>query len=155
MRPALDIGTASEGAPIEYRRQMPPLESPSEFNMLKVVVIEEDIAMRALIGEWFASEGYQVRALSTIDASRGGSDLSAELVIVDLVNLRSQGAQAIGAVQLRFPRAKVIGMSTQVGRSLGANSETLRGLGLVRLLAKPCEREELLEAVAEASAVRS
>ena len=46
-------------------------------------------------------------------------------------------------------------MSTQVGRSLGANSETLRRLGLVRLLAKPCEREELLEAVAEAIAVRN
>ena len=134
---------------------MPPVESPSEFNMLKVVVIEEDIAMRALIGEWFAEEGYEVRALSTVDASRGGDDLSAEVVIVDLVNLRSQGAQAIVAVQLRFPGAKVIGMSTQVGRSLGANSETLRRLGLVRLLAKPCEREELLEAVAEASAVRN
>ena len=121
--------------------------------MLKVVVIEEDIAMRALIGEWLAGEGYDVRALSSADTSRGGGDLCAELVIVDLVNLRSQGAQAIGAVQRRFPGAKVIGMSTQVGRSLGANSETLRGLGLVRLLAKPCGREELLEAVAEASVV--
>ena len=120
--------------------------------MLKVVVIEEDIAMRELIGEWLVGEGHDVRALSTVAGSRG-RELSAELVIVDLVNLRSQGAQAIDAVQLRFPRAKVIGMSTQVGRSLGGNSETLRGLGLVRLLAKPCEREELLEAVAEASAV--
>lgn len=121
--------------------------------MLKVVVIEEDIAMRALIGEWLMGEGYEVRALSTVDASRGGGDLSTQLVVVDLVNLRSQGAQAIDAVQLRFPDARVIGMSTQVGRSLGANSEALRGLGLVRLLAKPCEREELLEAVAEASVV--
>ena len=108
--------------------------------------------MRELIGEWLVGEGHDVRALSTVAGSRG-RELSAELVIVDLVNLRSQGAQAIDAVQLRFPRAKVIGMSTQVGRSLGGNSETLRGLGLVRLLAKPCEREELLEAVAEASAV--
>jgi CheY-like chemotaxis protein len=130
---------------------MPPVGRPSEFNMLKVVVIEEDIAMRALIGEWLVGEGHDVRALSTVDAPRGGGDLSAQLVVVDLVNLRWQGAQAIHAVQLRFPQAKVIGMSTQVGRSLGANSETLRGLGLVRLLAKPCEREELLEALAEAS----
>jgi DNA-binding NtrC family response regulator len=123
--------------------------------MLKVVVIEEDIAMRALFGEWLAGEGYEVRALPTVDASRGGDDLSAEMVIVDLVNLRSQGAQAIHAVHGRFPGAMVIGMSTQVGRSLAANSETLRGLGLVRLLAKPCEREELLEAVAAAAAVRN
>jgi len=132
---------------------MPPWVSLSEFNMLKVVVIEEDVAMRALIGEWLAGEGYDVRSLSTADASLGGAEPCAELVIVDLVNLRSQGAKAIGAVRLRFPAAKVIGMSTQLGRSLGANSETLRGLGLVRLLAKPCEREELLEALAEASAV--
>jgi CheY-like chemotaxis protein len=131
---------------------MPPWGSLSEFNMLKVVVIEEDVAMRELIGEWLVGEGYDVRALSPVDASRGGADLCVELVILDLLNLRSQGAQAIGAVRLRFPAAKVIGMSTQVGRSLGANSETLRGLGLVRLLAKPCEREELLEALAEASA---
>ena len=132
---------------------MPPWVSLSEFNMLKVVVIEEDVVMRALIGEWLAGEGYDVRSLSTADASLGGAEPCAELVIVDLVNLRSQGAKAIGAVRLRFPAAKVIGMSTQLGRSLGANSETLRGLGLVRLLAKPCEREELLEALAEASAV--
>jgi DNA-binding NtrC family response regulator len=123
--------------------------------MLKVVVIEEDIAMRALIGEWLAGEGYEVRALPTVDASRGGDDLCAEMVIVDLVNLRSQGARAIGAVRARFAGAMVIGMSTQVARSLGANSETLRGLGLVRLLAKPCEREELLEAVAAAVAMRN
>jgi DNA-binding NtrC family response regulator len=134
---------------------MPPKESPSEFNMLKVVVIEEDIAMRALIGEWLVGEGYEVRAVSPVDASRGENDLSAELVIVDLVNLRSQGVKEIGAIQRRFPCARVIGMSTQVGRSLSGNSEALRGLGLVRLLAKPCEREELLEAVAEASAVRN
>jgi CheY-like chemotaxis protein len=128
------------------------LGSLSEFNMLKVVVIEEDVAMRALIGEWLG-EGYDVRALSSVDASRGGPEPCADLVILDLVNLRSQGVKAIGAVRLRFPAAKVIGMSTQAGRSLGANSETLRGLGLVRLLAKPCEREELLEALAAASAV--
>ena len=121
--------------------------------MLKVVVIEEDVAMRALIGEWLVGEGHDVRALSTVDSSRGGGDSSTQLVVVDLVNLRSQGAQAIDAVQRRFPQAKVIGMSTQVGRSLGGSSEMLRGLGLVRLLAKPCEREELLEAVAEACTV--
>src|SRR5258705_998340 len=119
MRPAEDIAVASEGAPMDSWRHMPLVGSPSEFNMLKVVVIEEDIAMRELIGEWLAGEGYDVRALSSADASRGGGDLSAELVIVDLVNLRSQGAQAVGAVRLRFPGARVIGMSTQVGRSLG------------------------------------
>ena len=122
--------------------------------MLKVVVIEEDIAMRALIGEWLAAEGYEVRALPTVDAFRTGDDMSVGMVIVDLINLRSQGARAIDAVQARFTGAMVIGMSTQVARSLGAHSQTLRGLGLVRLLAKPCEREELLEAVAAAVAMR-
>ena len=122
--------------------------------MLKVIVIEEDVVMRALIGEWLVGEGYDVRALSTVDVSRGGAERRTELVVVDLVNLRSQGVNTVGAVRLRFPAAKMIGMSTQGGCSLGANAETIRGLGLARLLAKPCEREELLEALAEASAVR-
>jgi DNA-binding NtrC family response regulator len=115
--------------------------------MLKIVVIEEDVAMRALIGEWLAGAGHEVRVVATVDACRCADDASVERVVAALANLRSQGAQAIGAIQARFPRAAVIGLSAQIGRSFPQRSETTRALGLVRLLAKPCTREELLEAV--------
>ncbi len=123
--------------------------------MSKVIVIEEDVAMRELIAEWLEEEGYEVRALASVYTSRAGDDLSAELVVVDLVNLRSQAAQAIDAVRARFPAATVIGVSTQAGRSLGTNSGIIGDLGLVSLLAKPCERGELVDAVAEAIVARN
>jgi hypothetical protein len=51
-------------------------------------------------------------------------------------------------VHAAYPHASVIGISTRLGRSLGSDSDPTRALGVSRLLAKPCSREELLGAVA-------
>ncbi|MGJ7509735.1 hypothetical protein [Variovorax sp. GT1P44] len=116
--------------------------------MLKIMVIEEDGAMRLLISEWLAGEGHEVRSLQRPAAA---SDDTVDLVILDLPNPRSrhgETARAVQAVHASYPRAAVIGISTQLGRSLGGNSDAARALGVCRLLAKPCGREELLDAVA-------
>jgi len=118
--------------------------------MSKIMVIEEDGAMRILISEWLAGEGHEVRALPRYASA---SDSTVDLVILDLPSPRSRGEEtvrAVRAVRHAYPRAAVIGISTQVGRSLGVDSGTARALGVQRLLAKPGTREELLGAVAEA-----
>lgn len=118
--------------------------------MSKIMVIEEDGAMRVLISEWLASEGHDVRALPRHGSA---SDNTVDLVILDLPNPRSRGnetARAVQAVREAYPRAAVIGISTQLGRSLGVDSGAARALGVNRLLAKPGTREELVGAVAEA-----
>jgi len=120
--------------------------------MSKIMVIEEDSAMRMLISEWLAGEGHQVRSLPRYEpAPRAAADL----VILDLPHLRSrdpESTRAVQAVHAAYPRASVIGISTRLGRSLGSESDAARALGVDRLLAKPCTREELLGAVAAALA---
>jgi CheY-like chemotaxis protein len=116
--------------------------------MLKIKVIEEDGAMRLLISEWLAGEGHEVHSLQRPAAVR---DDTVDLVILDLPNPRhGDSARAVNAVHAAYPAAAVIGISTRLGRSLGGNSDAARALGVDRLLAKPCSREELLGAVAAA-----
>ena len=107
-----------------------------------IVVIDDDVAMRTLICEWLAAEGYPVRGLAAAD----GGD--ADLVIVNLLNLRALGPQAVCEVRANSPRSVLIGMSTQLARSLESDSSLARSLGVGRLMAKPFARDELLTAVA-------
>jgi len=118
--------------------------------MLKIMVIDEDGAMRVLISEWLASEGHEVRSLPRLGDA---SDDTVDLVILDLAHPRSRSgetARAVQAVRTAHPRSSVIGISTQVGRSLGSDSGAAQALGVSLLLAKPCSRDELLDAVAAA-----
>lgn len=124
--------------------------------MSKIMVIEEDSAMRVLISEWLAGEGHEVRSLPRHDtASHTVHDAAVDLVILDLSHLRlrsAETARALKAVHDAFLHATVIGISTQLGRSLSHDSDVAHALGLNRLLSKPCTRDELVGAVATALA---
>ncbi|MDM0005100.1 hypothetical protein QTI51_14630 [Variovorax sp. J22G73] len=120
--------------------------------MSKIMVIEEDSAMRVLICEWLAGEGHEVRSLPRHGgAANAPTDTTVDLVVLDLPHPRSRAAdnlRTVQAVHAAWPHAAVIGISAQLARSLGGDSEVSRALGASRLLAKPCTREELLGAVA-------
>jgi CheY-like chemotaxis protein len=121
--------------------------------MLTVAVIEEDSAMRTLICEWLLGEGYAVQALPAQGSLRATWDASqaagVDLVIVDVPDFHERGADTVRAVRASYPHAALIGLSTRLGRSLRSDSNPARALGLRRLVAKPCARGELLEAVAD------
>lgn len=115
--------------------------------MLKVVLIEEDIAMQALIAEWLTQAGYRV------EVSRGGAATpltGVALVIADLPKLREGDAPHVRALRARYPGAPVIGLSAQLARSLPGSSDRAQVLGVAALLSKPCTSSELLAAVAAA-----
>ncbi len=115
--------------------------------MLTVEVIEDDLAMRALLCEWLAGEGYRVQAHASIGAAvKTGVDA----VVVDLSNLQVQGVEIVRHVKRVYAGSALIGISTQVGESRASHSRQARALGLARLVPKPCSRLELLTAVATA-----
>lgn len=118
--------------------------------MLTIVVIEQDVAMRTLLCEWLDAEGYRVQGRS----ARAAAVVSGvDLVIVDLLNLPTQGAQAVQHARTIYPGAALIGISTQLSRTLGAGAVQARALGVGALVAKPCARDELLAAVVGAIGV--
>ena len=112
--------------------------------MLSIVVIDDDMAMRTLICEWLTAEGYRVRSLAAADGRSAGD---ADLVIVNVLDLRSRGTQTLREVQAMYPQSALIGMSTQLGRSLSGDSALARSLGVRRLVAKPFGRDEMLASV--------
>ncbi len=115
--------------------------------MLTIVVIEQDVAMRTLFCEWLEAEGYRVQGRS----ARGAAvEPGIDLVIVDLLNLPTQGAEAVRQVRTIYPGAALIGISTQMTRTLGADAAQARTLGVSALVGKPCTRGELLAAVLDA-----
>jgi CheY-like chemotaxis protein len=126
-----------------------PLLSPERI--VPIVVIEEDAAMRALILEWLKDAGHEVRELDTASAEADAGSGGADIVVANIRNLRVDGAEEVRRLQSIFPRARVIGLSTQLGRSLPEDSELARALGTSALLAKPFERGELLAVVAVAA----
>ena len=115
--------------------------------MLIILIIDEDSAMRELLGEWLVADGYRVVGWP---AGEGLGEAGVDLVIVDVPNLRTDGADTVRKARAEYPLAQVIGMSTQLGQSLLPHSPAARSLGVRRLLAKPCSREELLESVVDA-----
>lgn len=114
--------------------------------MLNVEVIEDDPAIRALLVEWLAGDGYRVRACVGFRSAAGGIDA----VVVDLPKLPMQGAETIRHVKSLYAGAAVIGLSSQAGAASSGNSRQARALGLGRLVAKPCSRRELPAAMAGA-----
>lgn len=123
--------------------------------MSKIMVIDEDSAMRVLISEWLTSEGHEVRSLPRHDSPGLGFTHPApvDLIVLDLPYQRTIGGaatHAVKAAQAAYPQAAVVGISAQLTRSLGAQADISRVLGVSCLLAKPCSREELVRAVADA-----
>lgn len=116
--------------------------------MLKVVLIEEDVAMQALIAEWLTQAGHRVESLRRAATAPA---VDVDLLIVDLPRLREADALDVRA---RYPGVPVIGLSAQLARSLPASSERARSLGVAALLSKPCSARELLSAVADAAGSR-
>ncbi|MBV8502575.1 MAG: hypothetical protein JO006_12755 [Paucibacter sp.] len=109
--------------------------------MSSVVILDDNVPIRELLAEWLAGDGHLV-----FDAPRLRAAMTSEIdvVLIDLPQLREGARAAIGPVRSRFARAALVGMSTQLGASLPHPSAVAADLGLQALLAKPCERLELL-----------
>ena len=106
--------------------------------MTRILLIEEDAAMRALIHEWLNAAGYEVQAQAP------------QLVIASVAHLRGPGAMHLQQLRNSFPMLPLLVLSGQLGHSLPHDSETAQSLGVSALLAKPFARSELLAAIAKA-----
>lgn len=102
--------------------------------------------MRALVAEWLVADGYDVLEFSAV-AMAEPALASATVLILDVSSERSTRSAFLAGIRMRHPRLIVIGLSTRLSRSLPGDSALARSLGLAWIVAKPCERQELLDAV--------
>ena len=113
--------------------------------MARIVVVEQDQLMRALLVEWLGAAGHTVSAYSRIDAM---PDDEADVVVVDVVMPRYGGCARLREMQASRPRTPLIAISSQF--TAGSSGASACALGVRRVIGKPFSRERLLHVVGEA-----
>lgn len=114
--------------------------------MSKILIIEEDIAVRTLIVEWLTLDGYDACQA----ADEVGDRNTVKLVIVNVPDLMTRGVKILQYVRMNHPEASLIVLSTQLSRSMASESDLACRLMVSHLVAKPFTRSELLYAVVAA-----
>lgn len=118
--------------------------------MARILIIDDDMAVRAVIKGALSDEGYEV--LEAADGNEGlkcYQNSPTDLVITDLIMPEKEGIETIVELRREFPEVKIIAIS---GGTLYGSSDNLRmaeRLGARRTLTKPFKIPDLLEAVRE------
>ena len=116
--------------------------------MPKILVIDDDEQVRALLHEILDRAGFEV-----VEAANGVEGVSAyrraptDLVITDLIMPEKEGVETILELRREFPSARIIAMSGG-GRSGARDYLAIAArLGARRVVAKPFSRQEILDVV--------
>jgi CheY-like chemotaxis protein len=112
--------------------------------MPRILVVDQDLALRTLFCEWLSADGYLVSGCPRPEAS---CDSNFNVVIIDLFNLPIKGLETVRQVKSRCPDAVLIGVSTQLSSAISSDSAQALALGVRQLLPKPCSHDALLHAV--------
>lgn len=113
--------------------------------MARIVIVEEDPLIRALVEEWLGAEDHEAQGRGRIEALAGEG---ADLLIVDVLRPRHGGCAALHRLQAAYPHLPIIAISSHfVPGSSGASAA--RALGVRRIVGKPFTRNDLLGAVRE------
>lgn len=118
--------------------------------MQKILIIEDDAAIRKMLKKFFEKDSYEV---FTADNGNLGISLYKErlpdLVITDLIMPEKEGLETIRELKKITPEIKIIAVSgggiSHPKLYLGLAEK----LGAVRTFAKPFDKNELVSAVKE------
>lgn len=118
--------------------------------MARILVMEDDPAVRELLKQMLRAAGHEV--VEAADGKEGVelySSQPTDLVIADMLMPEKPGWEAILELRRKFPDLKAIGISA--GDDMGPFGYLMlaRRFGAKRLLMKPLKRRELLDAVDE------
>ena len=113
--------------------------------MARIIVVEEDQLIRALLAEWLGAAGHVVAVCDRIDAMPPDE---ADLVIIDIVRPRHGGCTKLRGLQMARPQTSLIAISGQFAAG-STGSSTAGALGVRRVIGKPFTREHLLRIVSD------
>jgi CheY-like chemotaxis protein len=118
--------------------------------MAKVLVIDDDAAMRRLVVRALSAKGHEVaeaeNGLDGLEAMERGKPA---VMITDILMPKTEGIETISKAKERFPETKIIAIS---GGGMSRNLmflDVARALGVDATLAKPFRPGELVDAVAK------
>jgi DNA-binding response OmpR family regulator len=112
---------------------------------LRVLVVDDDPAIRELLAEILKDGGYEVAvACDGLEAEEALKSGHFDLVITDLVMPNAEGLETIQGIRGSYPGLKVIALSGAFG---GSFLRVAAMLGANATLQKPVGPDELLDAV--------
>jgi DNA-binding response OmpR family regulator len=110
---------------------------------MRVLVVERDNLLRALIGEWLAAAGVQA-VYPAADGGATGPDIDA--ILIDVENPR-QAHEVLLPWRRAYPGAVIIAASGRFLGTCATGNAVASGLGATKILAKPFTRSELWAAL--------
>jgi len=142
-------------AALRTERELCP--SQRDVNSLEPLIslIEDDALLRSLLIEWLTADGYRVVAN---DSDNGAPEVGtvtsatvaqagAQLVIVDVFMPRGPGIERLRLTRLAHPRVPIMAISGQFNPRVDAAGAAAAELDVDCVVAKPFEREVLIDAV--------
>jgi CheY-like chemotaxis protein len=118
--------------------------------MARILIVDDDDAVRALLGEVLVSFGHVVIAAHDgEEAIRLFPEARADLVITDIVMPEKEGLELMADLRRRQPDVKIIAISGGARIGAGDYLELARHLGARKVLAKPFTQAALMAAVDE------
>ena len=118
--------------------------------MARVLVVDDDLGVRQLLGEALVHEGYEV--LEANDGNAGAKVFRAapaDVIIMDIFMPGKSGLEAIAELRREFPGVKVIAVTAAEKVGEFDPLSRARELGAARTLTKPFDMDALLEVVKE------
>jgi DNA-binding NtrC family response regulator len=120
------------------------------MNMPRILIIDDDDALREVLVEYFESMGYDVmEAPSGRVALEKQMNNPADLVITDLIMPEENGLETILELERRYPSLKIIAMTGSGHFGALEDLKTAMILGAHRTFSKPFHLEDMLQAVEE------
>ena len=118
--------------------------------MARIMVVDDERQTRMMLRQMLERADYEVmEAENGYEAIQIFRQHPADLIIMDLIMPRKEGIETIIEMRAEFPYIKIIAMSGGGRVSSGPYLELAAKLGALRTLAKPIEREVLLDSIRE------
>jgi CheY-like chemotaxis protein len=110
--------------------------------LTKILLVEDEEAVRSLLKAVLEDEGYQIREASNgKEALQSYASSPADLILTDIVMPDTEGIEMIMRLRKSDPKVKIVAMS-------GGDYLTLaKRLGADHILAKPFSNQALLDTV--------
>jgi signal transduction histidine kinase/CheY-like chemotaxis protein len=140
------------GADVQPAAAAAAAPSPPPVRALRCLVVDDELPVRAVIGDILESAGHTVEQVG--DGGEAIARFAAEpfdLVVTDLAMPRVSGWQVARAVKQVAPQVPVF-LVTGFGVELTAEERRAHGVDMV--LVKPLQIQEILDAVAEVARTR-
>ncbi len=116
--------------------------------MARVLVVDDEELMREAVRFALEQDGHEIlEAENGQMALRLFEEKHPDVLITDLIMPQKEGIETIRVLRKRHPGAKILALSGRGGITLNANLERARQVGADAALLKPCNSDEIREAV--------